>query len=99
MNTITCYIYRSSARADMYLYLRQRDDFTCLPDDLSKRLGRLDFTMQLELQADIKLARENPATVMENLQKQGFHLQMPGDTSIDDILARIAHEQNAADKK
>lgn len=99
MKAITCYIYRSSARADMYLYLRQRDDFTCLPDDLSTRLGRLDFTMQLELEAGKKLARENPATVMDNLQKQGFHLQMPGDTAIDDILARIAHEQNAADKK
>ena len=99
MNAITCYIYRSSAKADMYLYLRQRDDFTCLPDDLSKRLGRLDFTMQLELQANKKLAQENPVTVMDNLKKQGFHLQLPGDTAIDEILARIAHEQNAEDKK
>lgn len=80
----------------MYLYLRQRDDFNCLPDELKKHVGRLDFAMQIELHAQKKLARENPATIMENLRKQGFHLQMPGDTAVDDILARIASEQNTS---
>jgi uncharacterized protein len=93
MTTLTCYIYRCSAKADMYLYLRQRDDFACLPDALVKNIGRLDFAMQLDLHAEKKLARENPAIIMENLQKQGFHLQMPGDIAIDDILARIAEER------
>ena len=83
----------------MYLYLRKRDDFACLPDELAKRLGRLDFAMQLELDKNKKLARENIVTVMDNLEKQGFHLQMPGDTAIDEILARIASEQNAAAEK
>lgn len=83
----------------MYLYLRQRDDYSCLPQDLSKHLGRLDYAMQLELSADKKLARENPLTVIDNLQKQGFHLQMPSDTAVDVLLARIADEQNAAARK
>lgn len=77
----------------MYLYLHQRDDFTCLPDELGKRLGRLDFAMQLELDEQKQLARENTTTVMANLHKQGFHLQMPSDIAVDDILARIAEEQ------
>lgn len=83
----------------MYLYLRQRDDFACLPEELARRLGRLDFAMQIELHEHKKLARENPATVISHLQQQGFHLQMPGDTAVDDILARIAREQNAAARK
>ena len=83
----------------MYVYLRQRDDFKCLPDELAKPLGRLDFAMQLELDENKKLARENTDTVMGNLQKQGFHLQMPSDTAVDDILARIAREQNTAAEK
>lgn len=95
MTTLTCYIYRCSAKADMYLYLRQQDDFACLPEELGKHIGRLDFAMQIELDEHKKLARENPVTVMGNLQKQGFHLQMPGDTAVDEILARIASEQNA----
>jgi uncharacterized protein YcgL (UPF0745 family) len=95
MSTITSFIYRCTAKADMYLYLRQRDDFSCLPDELGKRLGRLDFAMKIELDEQKKLARENTITVINNLKKQGFHLQMPGDTAIDDILARIAAEQNA----
>lgn len=93
MATITCYIYRCGAKADMYVYLRQRDDFACLPEELGKRVGRLDFAMQIELDEHKKLARENVATVMQNLQKQGFHLQLPSETPIDVILARIACEQ------
>lgn len=83
----------------MYVYIRQRDDFTCLPDELSKRLGRLDFAMQIELTANKKLARETPDIVLENLRKQGFHLQMPANIAVDDILARIAEEQNTAAQK
>ncbi|MBI3188550.1 MAG: YcgL domain-containing protein [Gammaproteobacteria bacterium] len=96
---MTCYIYRCSAKADMYIYLRERDDYSCLPPDLSKHLGRLDFSMQLEIHADKKLARENPLTIIDNLKKQGFHLQMPGDTAVDELLTRIANEQNVAAEK
>ena len=94
--TQTCYIYRCPAKSDLYVYIRQRDDFTSLPAELCKHLGRLDFAMQIELSANTKLACENPVTVLENLNKQGFHLQMPANTAVDDILARIADEQNSA---
>jgi uncharacterized protein len=95
----TCYIYRCAAKADMYLYIRQRDDFSDVPEALFKRLGRLDFAMQLELTADKKLARETPEAVMRNLSQQGFHLQMPATTAVDELLARIAAEQNSAAQK
>ena len=98
MTTQICFIYRCSAKADMYLYLSQRDDFSCLPVELAKRVGQLDFTMEVELSKQKKLAQENPATVIENLRKQGFHLQLPAATPIDEILTRIADEQNVAAK-
>ena len=98
MTTQICYIYRCSAKADLYLYLNQRDDFSCLPVELAKRVGQLDFTMEVELSKQKKLAQENPATVIENLRKQGFHLQLPAATPIDEILTRIAAEQNVAAK-
>ena len=92
MSDITCFIYRCSAKPDMYLYLSKKDNFDCVPEELQKRLGRTDFAMELELKKDMKLARENPATVIENLLQRGFHLQMPSDTSIDQVLENIAKD-------
>lgn len=92
MPDINCYIYRCSAKPDMYIYLSEKDNFACVPDELYKRLGRTDFAMELELKKDMKLAKENPANVIENLQRQGFHLQMPSDTSIDQVLENIAKD-------
>ncbi len=90
--SITCYIYRSSAKADLYVYLLEKDSFDCLPAELRAGFARLDFAMELELNAQRKLAKENTAEVIKNLQSQGFHIQMPSDTPIDDLLARIAAE-------
>lgn len=73
----TCWIYRSSLKDEMYLYLAQQDAFDDLPEVLMKRFGRPQFVMELELHPDRPLAREDVTQVITNLQKQGFHLQMP----------------------
>ena len=88
----TCYIYRCSAKQDMYLYLAEKDDFECLPDELRNKLGTLDFALELELDADKKLAKENPETVIENLKNQKFHLQMPSETSVEQLMEKIASQ-------
>ncbi len=99
MSTITGYIYRCSAKADMYIYLSEKDNFDVIPDDLRKNLGILEFAMELELDSDKKLAKEDPVKVMENLKNQGFHLQMPPETPVDDLLEKIAKETlNQQDK-
>ena len=99
MSELTCYIYRCSAKADMYLYLAEKDDFEVLPDLLSKNLGILEFTLELVLDKNKKLACEDPVKVMKNLQTQGFHLQMPVEMPVDQLLAKIAKEAlNQQDK-
>lgn len=83
----------------MYIYLSEKDNFDVIPVDLRKSLGILDFAMELELNADKKLAREDPLKVMENLTNQGFHLQMPPETAVDELLEQIAKETlNQQDK-
>ena len=72
-----CWIYRSSKKEEMYLYLREKDQFKDIPEALLKRIGKLEFVMQLQLHPKRKLAREDVNKVMENLRTQGFHLQMP----------------------
>ena len=74
---LPCWIYRSSKKDEMYLYLAREEDFDSLPEALMSRFGRPLFVMQLELHADRPLAREDVQQVMANLRERGFHLQMP----------------------
>lgn len=96
---MNCTIYRCSARTDMYLYLAQEDRFDSLPDTLISTLGQLEKVMELELTPDTHLAKESAPVVIENLQKQGYHLQMPADISTEEILRKIAEQQEQEAEK
>ncbi|NBV75345.1 MAG: YcgL domain-containing protein [Methylococcaceae bacterium] len=72
-----CYIYKSQKKEELYVYLNTQDDFSSLPDDLIRQLGKLSFVMELELTPDKKLARENAEKVIFALQSRGFFIQMP----------------------
>ena len=95
MADITCYIYRCSAKTDLYIYLAEKDDFNCLPEELKKNLGTISFSMELTLHENRKLAKEDVKQVMNNLEEKGFHLQLPSDTPISEILERIALNEQA----
>lgn len=71
------YVYKSQRRADTYVYLAARDDFERLPESLRTQLGPLTFVLDVALTPDRKLAREDAATVRQNLAARGFHLQFP----------------------
>jgi uncharacterized protein YcgL (UPF0745 family) len=77
----------------MYIYLETKDDFSKLPEDIYNSLGIIDFTMELELTTDKKLAKENPVTIMENLKTNGFHIQLPDEKSIESLMAKIAKKK------
>lgn len=87
---MNCYIYRCSRKEDLYIYIAEKDDFSSVPAEIMRSLGIIEFALELELAADSKLARENTSTVMKNLQQKGFHLQLPGDTSVESIMSKIA---------
>ena len=98
MSSITCYIYRCSAKQDMYIYMAEKDNFDCLPDELKKSLGQLSFSLELELDKNRKLAREKPEQVIKNLKDRGFHLQMPSETSMEELMKRIANSSQQETK-
>ena len=85
-----CFIYRCSRKPDLYIYLAAQDDFSCVPPDIMRALGITEFSMELELTADTRLATQDAAAVMKNLSEKGFHLQLPADTPIEAMMARIA---------
>ena len=75
--TVHCWVYRSSRKDELYVYLRTKDGFEQLPEGLRKLLGTPELVMELELHADRKLARAEAQNVMERLRAQGYYLQIP----------------------
>jgi hypothetical protein len=72
------FIYKSTKKDELYLYISKKDDFSDIPQELYDSMGKEPvFVMELELSADRPLAREDVNTVMKNLETQGFHVQMP----------------------
>lgn len=72
------YIYKSTKKEELYLYISNKDDFSEVPQELYDSMGKEPvFVMELELSAERPLAREDVTVVMQNLESQGFHVQMP----------------------
>jgi hypothetical protein len=76
-NTTPCWIYRSSKKDEMYLYLARQDAFEDVPQALLQRFGTPLPVMELALHPDRPLAREDVNKVIGNLRSLGYHLQMP----------------------
>ena len=75
--TTPCWIYRSSKKEEMYIYLSKEEDFGDVPEALMKRFGTPILVMELVLHPDRNLAREDVSKVINNLKNIGYHLQMP----------------------
>ncbi len=72
-----CSIYKSSAKADAYLYVEREDDFSRVPTALLSKLGRLEWVMNLQLHPERPLARADAGQVLAQLRVEGYFLQMP----------------------
>jgi len=82
-----CHIYRSNRKLDTYLYLVEKDDFSVIPGDLLRIFGPPEFSFSFDLTLDRELAREDSGEVLENLQNQGYHLQLQDDVLVEQMLA------------
>ena len=72
-----CAVYKSSKKADTYLYLCRRDDFSCVPAELMTLFGKPQFVMLLPLDSRERLALVDKPKLLEALQQQGYFLQLP----------------------
>jgi len=82
-----CYIYRSNRKVDTYLYLVDKDDFSIVPETLLTIFGEPEFSFSFILEPDRKLAKEDTAEVLKNLEEQGYHLQLQKDILVEHMLA------------
>jgi len=74
---VNCWIYRSSRKDEMYLYLATEDDMAVVPDGLMREFGVPCLVMMLELSPGRPLARADVGAVIAALEKDGFYLQLP----------------------
>ncbi len=82
-----CHIYRSNRKIDTYLYVVKRDDFSDVPEELLSVFGEPEYSFSFNLTKDRELAKEDTAEVLDNLKKQGYHLQLQDDLLIEEQLA------------
>jgi len=85
-----CHIYRSNRKHDTYLYLVDKDDFSIVPAKLLRVFGAPEFSFSFELTRSRRLAREDAAEVLDNLENQGYHLQLQDDELVEQMLTRKA---------
>lgn len=77
MSLLLCSVYRSSKRADMYLYVNKADGLKKVPAPLLEIFGRLLHVMDMPLKQGRDLAQITGEKLREQLASKGFYLQMP----------------------
>jgi len=71
------HVFRSPKKAEMYLYLLEKDGFSELDEQLQRTFGEPEFVMVINLSKRSKLARADINKVKEELTDKGYYLQMP----------------------
>ena len=72
-----CVIYKSAKKAQMYLFVKTRDDFSLVPKALMTMFGTPTLVTLTNLATKTKLAFADLEKVKVNLNDQGFYLQLP----------------------
>ncbi|RMQ94348.1 YcgL domain-containing protein [Pseudomonas savastanoi pv. glycinea] len=85
-----CSIYRSPKRNEMYLYVLKSDVLKRVPPELLVAFGKPVHAFDLVLSPEHALSREDINVVLENLDSQGYHLQMP--PAEDDYIEHLPEE-------
>lgn len=77
MSRVFCSIYKSRKKDEMYLYTLKSDGLKALPDALLAQFGAPVHVTDIMLSVQRPLARADVAQVLQQIETQGFYLQMP----------------------
>ena len=82
---MNCCIYRSRKKQGSYLYIKEKNNFSDIPEDLIKLFGTPEFSFEFQLTEEIKLAHSDTKDVMRQLRENGFFLQIPPPSETDKV--------------
>lgn len=71
-----CAVYKSPKKAQTYLYVIKKDDFSRVPAPLLETFGAPIFSMMLPLKKERKVAQIDSELLWFALQEKGFYLQL-----------------------
>jgi hypothetical protein len=74
---ILCDIFKGNRKEGMYLYVSHAEGFDRVPQGLMDSFGTPLLVTRLMLTENKKLARSDAMKVIEDINSQGFYLQMP----------------------
>jgi len=72
-----CTVYKSIRKFDHYLFVAAEESLSRVPNQLLDMLGRMERLMELDLDVNRKLARADASNVIQNLNDNGYYLQLP----------------------
>ncbi|PSJ47903.1 hypothetical protein C7H85_03600 [Zobellella endophytica] len=72
-----CVVYKSPKKAETYLFVERRDDFSRVPKPLMATFGTPQLVMMANLATKTRLALSDIDKVREALLTQGYYLQLP----------------------
>ncbi|WMC12180.1 YcgL domain-containing protein [Oceanimonas pelagia] len=92
-----CAVYKSPKKAETYLFVERRDDFSRVPAPLMATFGTPQLAMMINLATKTRLALSDIDKVREALRTQGFYLQLPPppENLLKEHLARQAARRDA----
>ncbi len=88
---IVCAVYRSATKADLYLYVEKKDEFSRVPQTLLDMFGKPELAMIMVLDENTELAKIDAGTVIESIQEKGYFLQISSEK--EDYMMAI-HKHN-----
>ncbi|KXJ58688.1 MAG: hypothetical protein AXW17_02480 [Colwellia sp. Phe_37] len=94
-----CSVYKSAKKAQTYLFINKRDDFSEVPEALMKMFGKPEMVTVLNLATKDKLGFSDLTKVKESLAEQGYYLQIT--PKEEDLLKshvasmKVANQKNA----
>ena len=81
-----CWIYKGHKKANTYLYVTEKDNFSAVPESLLQLLGELKLVIHVDLAEKKKLALADIDQVRGKLQTDNYFLQMPpGDLKVEKL--------------
>ncbi|GHA09424.1 YcgL domain-containing protein [Oceanisphaera arctica] len=72
-----CVVYKSPKKAETYLFVERRDDFSRVPSPLLDTFGTPRLSMIINLATKTHLAQADLTKVRLALKTQGYYLQLP----------------------
>jgi len=72
-----CAVYKSQKKADTYLYINKRDDFSQVPKALLETFGPPLFVMLVPLNKPRAVAKVGMEKLKVLLKEPGYYLQLP----------------------